>query len=172
MSQRRTVMSDVTLTQTDQYLTFTLDQEIFALDIGTVREVLELTDITRIPRMPDHMRGVINLRGHAVPVVDMRKKFNLSSIDDTVDTCIIITEVETSQGRVIMGGLVDAVREVLELPPDTLEAPPSMGTSVKQEYIRAMGRQAEDFVIILDGAQVFTAEELEAGELEADDKAA
>ncbi len=144
----------------NQFLTFTLGKEIFALDIGTVREVLELTPITRIPRTPEFMRGVINLRGHAVPVVDMRLKLGMSKGEDTVDTCIIIVELNYDDEQTVMGALVDSVREVFEIPPMSIETAPRMGAAVKAEYIRGMSRQDENFVIILDISKVFSAEEL------------
>ncbi len=159
-------MAEVDQTDLNQFLTFTLGKEIFALDIGTVREVLELPVITRIPRTPDFMRGVINLRGHAVPVVDMRMKFGMTQVEDTVDTCIIIVEIQDGGEVTVMGALVDSVREVFEMPPEAVEPAPKMGAAIKADYIRGMGRQGEEFVIILDIAKVFSAEELAlAGQL-------
>ena len=153
-------MAEKNATDTGQYLNFTLGKEVFALDIASVREVLELTSITKIPRTPDFMCGVINLRGHAVPVMDMRLKFGMPKTPATVDTCIIIVEVDFEGERVIMGGLVDSVREVFDLPPEHIEAAPRMGTSINTDYIKGIGKQAETFVIILDIAKVFSAEEL------------
>lgn len=155
-------MAGQTMNETNQYLTFTLGKEIFALDITTVREVLELTHVTRIPRTPDYMRGVINLRGHAVPVVGMRRKLNMKEIEDTINTCIIIVEVDFEGERTVLGALVDSVREVFEMTSDSIEAPPKMGAAVKSEYIQGMGRQDDDFIIILDIARIFSAEELAA----------
>lgn len=153
-------MSDEALKDINQFLTFTLGKEIFALDIGTVREVLELTSITKIPRTPDFMRGVINLRGHAVPVVDMRLKLGMSKGEDTVDTCIIIVEIEFDGEFTVMGALVDSVREVFEMMPDTIEPAPKMGAAINAEYIKGMGRQNEQFIIIIDINKIFSAEEL------------
>lgn len=153
-------MSELTVSEINQYLTFTLDREIFALDIGTIREVLEMTNITRIPRTPEYMCGVINLRGHAVPVVDMRQKLNMSRGERTVETCIIIVEVEFDGERTVMGALVDSVREVTEMPPESIEPAPKMGAVVDTKYIRGMGRQGESFVIILDINKIFSSEEL------------
>lgn len=153
-------MSDETLKDINQFLTFTLGKEIFALDIGTVREVLELTSITKIPRTPQFMRGVINLRGHAVPVVDMRMKLGMSQGEDTVDTCIIIVEIEFEGEFTIMGALVDSVREVFEMTPDTIEPAPKMGAAINAEYIKGMGRQNDVFIIIIDISKIFSAEEL------------
>lgn len=121
---------------------------------------MELTSITKIPKTPVFMRGVINLRGHAVPVVDMRQKLGMSKGQDTVDTCIIIVEIDFDGEQTIMGALVDSVREVFEMSPDSIEAAPRMGAAVKSDYIRGMGRQDEQFIIILDISKVFSAEEL------------
>lgn len=153
-------MTDEALKDINQFLTFTLGKEIFALDIGTVREVLELTSITKIPRTPEFMRGVINLRGHAVPVVDMRLKLGMSQGEDTVDTCIIIVEIEFEGEFTVMGALVDSVREVFEMMPDTIEPAPKMGAAINAEYIKGMGRQNEQFIIIIDINKIFSAEEL------------
>jgi purine-binding chemotaxis protein CheW len=153
-------MSEDALKDINQFLTFTLGKEIFALDIGTVREVLELTSITKIPRTPEFMRGVINLRGHAVPVVDMRLKLGMSKSEDTVDTCIIIVEIEFDGEFTVMGALVDSVREVFEMMPESIEAAPKMGAAINAEYIKGMGRQNEQFIIIIDINKIFSAEEL------------
>jgi purine-binding chemotaxis protein CheW len=106
------------------------------------------------------MRGVINLRGHAVPVVDMRLKLGMSKGEDTVDTCIIIVEIEYEGEFTIMGALVDSVREVFEMTPDTIEPAPKMGAAINAEYIKGMGRQNEQFIIIIDINKIFSAEEL------------
>ncbi len=153
-------MADDKSNDTSQYLNFTLGKEVFALDISSVREVLELPSITKIPRTPDFMCGVINLRGHAVPVMDMRLKFGMPTTEATVDTCIIIVEVDFEGESVIMGGKVDAVREVFDLTKDHIEDAPRMGTSVNTDYIKGIGKQDDTFVIILDIGKVFSAEEL------------
>jgi len=153
-------MTDEALKDINQFLTFTLGKEIFALDIETVREVLELTSITKIPRTPKFMRGVINLRGHAVPVVDMRLKLGMSQGEDTVDTCIIIVEIEFDGEFTVMGALVDSVREVFEMTPDSIEPAPKMGAAINAEYIKGMGRQNGQFIIIIDINKIFSAEEL------------
>lgn len=153
-------MSQNTTQEMHQHLTFGLAKEVFALDIANVREVLELTPITRIPRTPDFMRGVINLRGHAVPVMDLRRKFGMPAAETTVDTCIIIVEVRYEGEEIIMGGLVDSVREVFEIAPESIETAPRMGTSISTDYIKGIGKQDEEFIIILDIARVFSSAEL------------
>lgn len=155
-------MSDTSNLSQSQYLTFSLGKEIFALDIVKVREVLELTTVSEIPRTPEYMKGVINLRGHAVPVVDMRLKLGMSQIEHTVDTCIIILEVNYDGDLLVMGALVDSVREVFEMLAEDIEPAPKMGASVKAEYIRGMGRQGDNFIIIVDVDSIFSEEELKA----------
>ena len=153
-------MTDNITNDSNQFLTFTLGKEIFAVDISTVREVLELTAITRIPRTPQFMRGVINLRGNAVPVLDMRQKLGMKALQDTVDTCIIIVEIDFDGDTVVMGALVDSVREVFEIEPGSIEPAPRMGASVNVDYIKGMGRQNEEFIIIMDIGKIFSVEEL------------
>ena len=145
---------------TSQYLTFMLDEEIYAIDIQQVREVLDYTDITRVPRMPDFMRGVINLRGSVVPVVDMRLKFDLSLTEKTQDTCIIIIEINIDGETCLLGALADSVSEVLVLEPEQIEPAPKFGMRLKTEFIRGMGKKKDQFIIILDIDKVFSADEL------------
>lgn len=155
-------MIENTDTSQGQFLTFTLGKEIFALDIAKVREVLELTTVSEIPRTPEYMKGVINLRGHAVPVVDMRLKLGMSQITHTVDTCIIILEIAFDGEIIVMGALVDSVREVFEMSDSDIEPAPKMGASIEASYIRGMGRQGAQFIIIVDVNSIFSEEEMAA----------
>jgi purine-binding chemotaxis protein CheW len=145
---------------TSQYLTFKLDQELFAVDIGKVREVLEVTTMTRIPRTPDFMRGVINLRGNVVPVVDMRLKLGLPMTANTVDTCVVISEVAVDGERTILGALVDSVQEVIDLDASHVAPPPHMGSRIDASVILGMGKRDDQLIMILDLDRAFTAEEL------------
>jgi purine-binding chemotaxis protein CheW len=153
-------MSVAEIIETTQYLTFKLDEEIFALDIAKVREVLDYTTVTKVPRTPEFMRGVINLRGSVVPVVDMRLKFGMTKTDKTVNTCIIIVEITLAGETVVLGALADAVHEVIELEPGQIEPAPKIGTRLKTDFIRGMGKRGEHFIIILDIDRVFSADEL------------
>jgi purine-binding chemotaxis protein CheW len=146
--------------QTTQYLTFKLDNEMFALDISKVREVLDFTSITRVPRMPEFMRGVIDLRGSVVPVIDLRLTFSMSQTERTVNTCVIIVEVTVDNETAVLGALADSVQEVLDLGPDHIEPAPKIGTRLNTEFIKSMGRQNDKFVIILDIDKVLTSDEL------------
>ncbi len=143
-----------------QYLTFRLGDEVFALDIAQVREVLDYTSITRVPRTPDFMRGVINLRGSVVPVVDMRLKFGMPKTERTINTCIIIVEIKAGDESVLLGALADSVQEVIELGPGDIEPAPRIGTGLKVDFIKGMGKRDDKFLIILDVDRVFSEEEL------------
>ncbi len=143
-----------------QFLTFMLGKEVFALNIETVREVLEVTPLTEIPRTPSYMGGVINLRGRAIPVMEMRTKLGLPKIEQTVDTCVIIIEVPYDGDVVVMGILVDSVREVFEMHQNDIEPAPKMGAGIDSDYINGMGRQGDIFVIIIDTAKVFSKDEM------------
>jgi purine-binding chemotaxis protein CheW len=146
--------------ETTTYLTFVLGTESFGVDVRNVREVLDFTSITRVPRMPEFMRGVINLRGSVVPVIDMRLKFGMEKAEDTVDTCVIVTEISLDGETTVVGALADAVKEVFDLETGQIEPPPRIGTSLNTEFIRGMGKHDEEFIIILDIDRVFSAEEL------------
>ena len=150
-----------TMAGTNQYLTFTLGDEDFALDIGKVREVLDYTTITKVPRMPEFLCGVINLRGNVVPVVDLRYKLGMGAIKQTVDTCIVIVEIMIDDEITHMGALADSVKEVIALDPNQISPPPKLGVKINNEFIRGMGKQEEKFLIILDIDRVLTADELD-----------
>lgn len=153
-------MSTAGTMETTQYLTFELDNEVFALDIGQVREVLDFTTLTRVPRTPEFMRGVINLRGSVVPVVDLRLKFGMSRTEKTVNTCVIIVEVTLDGETTILGALADSVQEVLDLGPDHIEPAPKIGTRLNTEFIKGMGKRDNKFIIILDIDKVFSISEI------------
>jgi len=143
-----------------QYLTFKLDEEVFALDVAKVREILEESSITKVPQTPDFMRGVINLRGSVVPVIDMRLKFGMSRTEKTVNTCIIVVEVQLEDEVIVLGALADSVQEVIEMEPSQIEAAPHIGSRLNTDFIRGMGKQDSNFVIILDIDKVFNSDEL------------
>ena len=145
-----------------QYLTFKLDDEVFALGIDKVREVLDYTSVTKVPQTPDFMRGVINLRGSVVPVVDMRLKFGMAKTEKTVNTCIIIVEINLEGETAVLGALADSVQEVLDLEPHQIEPAPKIGTKLRTDFIRGMGKRDEQFIIILDIDKVFSGAELAA----------
>ena len=154
-------MASATISDTRQYLTFKLGEEVFALEVANVREILEFIPITKVPRTPDFMTGVINLRGSVVPVTDMRLKFGMSETEKTVNTCIIVVEVNIDGEKALLGALVDSVQEVFELEAQQIEPPPRLGLGMKTEFIEGMGKRDNRFVIILDIDKVFSMEELD-----------
>jgi purine-binding chemotaxis protein CheW len=144
----------------NQYLTFTLDGERYAINVGKVREVLEYTKITKIPRSAPYMRGLINLRGSGVPVVDLRARFGLESVEPDSRTSIIVVEVRVaSRDTLVLGALADSVQEVIELEPGQIEAAPRFGTRLATEFIQGMGKQDDSFIVILDIDKIFSSEE-------------
>jgi len=153
-------MSVDAIKETAQYITFKLGDELFAINVSQVREVLDLSLITKVPTAPDFMRGVVNVRGNAIPVVDLRLKFGLPKAPDTVQTRIVVLELELDGEAVVLGGLADSVHEVIELEPSQINEPPRIGMRWRTELIQGMGKRGDQFIIILDIARVFTLHDL------------
>jgi purine-binding chemotaxis protein CheW len=153
-------MSVNEITETRQYLTFKLGNEVFGIDVAKVREVLDVTTITEIPRTPDFMSGVINLRGSVVPVVDLRLCFQMSKTERTRNTCIVVVEVLLDGEATVIGALADSVEEVIDLEPDQIQPAPRIGTQIRTDFIKGMGKREAQFIMILDIDRVFSAEEL------------
>ncbi len=153
-------MSVNEIKDTTQFLTFTLGDDVFAIDVIMSREILDVCDVTRVPQTPDYMLGVINLRGSVVPVINMRLKFGMEPVEQSRESCIVVVEVEVDGETVVVGALVDSVREVLDLEPSQIEPPPRLGTRLKTEFIKGMGSLDDRFVIILDMNRIFSTEEL------------
>jgi purine-binding chemotaxis protein CheW len=152
-------MAEAGIMETTQYLSFKLGDEVFALDISKVREVLDFTTVTKVPRTPEFMRGVINLRGSVVPVVDLRLKFGMEKTGKTVNTCLIIVEVTVDEETAVLGALADSVQEVMDLEHGHVDPAPRIGTRLNTEFIKGIGRHNERFVIILDIDKVFSSGE-------------
>jgi len=148
------------INETAQYITFKLGNELFAIDVAQVREVLELPQITKVPTAPDYMRGVVNVRGKAIPVVDLRLKFGLPSAGDTINSRIVVLELELDGETTVVGGIADSVHEVIELEPGQVTPPPSIAMRWRTELIRGMGRRGEEFIIILDITRVFASNDV------------
>ncbi|MEW6710552.1 MAG: chemotaxis protein CheW [Candidatus Riflebacteria bacterium] len=144
----------------NQYLAFKLGEEVYAVEVGKVREILDFPPITKVPRTPDFMRGVINLRGSVVPVVDMRLKFGMSRTEKSVNTCIIVVEAMVENEITTIGALADSVQEVFELSNANIEPPPKIGTRLKVEFLKGMGKIGESFLMILDIDKVFSSSEI------------
>lgn len=153
-------MATSALGRTNQYLTFKLGPEVYALDVASARQIVEFTLITQIPGTPPWVRGVINLRGTVVPVLDLKMKFDLGTTERTVNTCVIIVEFTVDDEVFVVGMLTDSVQEVFELDAGQIEPPPKFGTRVSTEYVRGMGRRDDNLFIILDPQRIFAAGEL------------
>ncbi len=154
------MISKETITITHPYLSFRLGEELFAVNVAKVLEILEVTKITKVPKSPDYMRGVINLRGSVLPVIDTRVKFDMSLITDTVNTCIMVLNIQMDNDTLVLGALVDAVQEVLEIGAEQIKAAPSIGSKYKSEFIEGMVKINEQFIMILDMDKVFSSNEL------------
>ena len=153
-------MSKETDNSMHSYLSFKLDRETFGVNVSKVIEILEVPHITKIPKSPAFMRGVINLRGTVLPVLDARLKFGLQAIPDTVNTCIVVFNIQMAGEPVMVGALVDAVQEVFEMDQSSLMPPPSIGGKFKNDFIRGMVRNEDDFVMILEVDKIFATEDI------------
>lgn len=153
-------MSSPTGAVAAQYLSFALGNEVFAMDIRTVREIIQHGSITPVPLMPDFVRGIINLRGAVVPVIDLNARFNRPAARIGKKSCIIIFDASRQGERAELGLLVDAVSEVVEIPADQIEPVPDFGTSVRREFIRGIGKLHGRFVVLLEPDQAFDIEEM------------
>ena len=140
----------------NSYLSFRLGHESFAVRVSKVIEILEVPHITKVPKSPAFMRGVINLRGTVLPVVDARLKFGMKEISDSINTCIIVFNILFEKEEMMVGALVDAVEEVFELNEEKLMPPPSIGGKYKTEFIKGMARKEDEFIMVLDVDKIFS----------------
>ena len=161
-----------------QYLTFFLADEEYAVNIHEVKEIIEYTTVTKVPKVPQWIRGVINLRGNVVPVVDLAVRFGLHDRPVTKTTCIVIVEVKQDSERTVMGVIADAVNQVIDLAPKDIEVPPAFGTGVRLEYLFGMGKLGKKFVLILtidtvlSNVELLTISEMQAASVDAQNAAA
>jgi purine-binding chemotaxis protein CheW len=143
-----------------QYLTFKLGEEVFAVDIARVREVLDFTEVTKIPLTPAYLRGVINLRGSVVPVADLRLKLGMTRTERSANTCVIIAEIDVDGETTLLGALADSVQEVLALDANEIRPAPRIGTRLNTDCIRGLGNRDDRSIIVLEIDKVFSAGEL------------
>lgn len=149
--------------QTNKFLTFMLDDEYYGIPILKVKEIIGMMTITQVPRMPEFMKGVINLRGKIIPVMDLRIKFGMDKMSYHDRTCIIVVEMETGTDRKLTGVVVDSVSEVMDISPENIEPPPAYnGASVDQEFLTGLGKVKERVVMLLDTDKILTATEIKA----------
>ena len=144
-----------------KYLTFTIDDETYGIGILKVKEIIGMMPVTSVPRTPDFVKGVINLRGKVIPVTDLRLKFGMESVDYTDRTCIIVVEIELDGSTILIGIVVDAVSEVLNIKEEEIEKTPDFGTSLDTEYILGMAKMEGGVKILLDIDRVLSTREVE-----------
>jgi purine-binding chemotaxis protein CheW len=157
-----TAVAAAAAAQTGQYLTFVLGAETFAIGIMAIKEIIEYSSLTEVPMMPAYVRGVINLRGAVVPVLDLPVRFGKAASAVTKRTCIVIIEVALGSERHVLGLVVDAVNAVLDIPASQVEPPPAFGASIRTEFIRGMAKVDSKFVILLDVDHALAADEVQA----------
>ncbi|MBN1182143.1 MAG: chemotaxis protein CheW [Bacteroidales bacterium] len=153
-------METTTKTKINSYLSFKLGDEVFAANVSKVLNILEMTKITKVPQAPDYMKGVINLRGTVLPLVDTRKKFGMPETEFTTNTCILVLDVNLEGDSVMVGALVDSVKEVLEIDDKSVQPPPSIGSKYKSEFIEGVVDINDEFVMILNMDLIFSTHEL------------
>lgn len=156
--KEETVQKQILSEHTSKYLTFVLGEEEYGLEILKVREIIGIMEITSVPQTPEFIKGVINLRGKVIPVVDLRRKFGMETAEYTEETCIIVVDIAESS----MGILVDTVSEVLDIPQESIEPPPSFGSSINTEFILGMGKIKGKVKILLDINKVLSTKDLTA----------
>lgn len=147
------------ITTTAHYITLQLGNELFAIDVVQVREILELAQVTKVPTAPSYMRGVVNVRGRAIPVVDLRAKLGLPPTTDTLMSRVVVMEIEMDGEVCVVGGIADSVHEVIEIEPAQISEPPELAARWRTELIRGMSRRGEQFLIMLDMAAVFSVDD-------------
>jgi len=147
---------DVQDDKAGKYLTFTLGGEIYGLEILKVQEIIGMMNVTHVPRTPEFIRGIVNLRGKVIPVIDLRTKFGLEAQEDTEKTVIIVVQVLLENQQVTMGTIVDEVFEVMDIGTEQIEPPPQLGTGVDTDFILGMGKVADKVVMLLDVNKVLT----------------
>lgn len=145
----------------NSYLSFKLGDETFAANVSKVLNILEMTKITKVPQAPSYMKGVINLRGTVLPVVDTRIKFGLSATEQTTNTCILVLDITVETENLHIGALVDSVQEVLEIEPHQILSAPNIGNRFRSQFIMGMYKLVDDeFIMLLDMDKVFNSEDL------------
>jgi len=170
-SKNGTLMNDIALNastasylasqgQVGQFLTFLVNQENFAISILDVKEIIEISNVTRVPMTPNYIHGVINLRGNVVPVIDLSARLGHDRTEISKRSCIILVEIELADSSQLIGMLVDEVKEILEIPSENIQAAPDFGTDIRTDFIQAMGRVDDDFIILLAINRVLSIEEL------------
>lgn len=144
----------------NSYLTFELNKESFAVNVARVKEILEVPRITKIPKSPGYLKGVINLRGNVLPVIDTRVKFAMASTENTINTCIVVMEIDIEDEQIVIGALVDSVKEVVEFSENEIKPSPAIGTQYNAEFIEGIVKLNNEFSMILNIGKVFSVNDI------------
>ena len=160
LGEKKALATEAEATEEKQFLTFMLGGEMFAIEIQNIKEIIEYGQLTTVPMMPEVVRGVINLRGRVVPVIDLSVRFGRQATETTKRTCNVIIEVQAEGQTIDIGIVVDAVSEVLEIPASEIEPPPSFGAKIRADFISGMGKVNGEFVIVLGLDKVLSVEEM------------
>jgi len=153
-------MKNDSLIKINSYLSFKLGDDEFAAHVSKVLNILEMTKITQVPKSPEYMKGVINLRGAVLPIIDTRIKFGMTPTQFTQDTCIVVMEIIMEKDTIQLGALVDSVLSVVEIEDSQIQPPPSLGSKYKSEFILGVAKVDEQFILLLDMDKVFSTDEL------------
>ncbi|MBN1596954.1 MAG: chemotaxis protein CheW [Bacteroidales bacterium] len=153
-------MSTKTKNQINSFLSFRIGSEVFAANVRNVLNILEMTKITKVPKASSYMKGVINLRGNVLPIIDSRLKFGLEETEYTTNTCIIVLELHIGNDPITVGAIVDSVNEVLEIDDDNILPPPGIGTNFRSDFLKGMAKKDEGFIMLLDVEKVFATDEV------------
>jgi len=154
------IMPDNETMESGYFFTFRLGDEVFAIDIRKVKEVVEILKITHVPQSPDYKLGVINLRGSIVPIIDMHRKFELNTFTKTIDSAIVIVETNINDETITIGTIVDQVEEVIRLQPSNIDEALKIGSRLKTNFISGIGKKDDNFIIVLNVENIFSQEEL------------
>lgn len=152
--------------ETNSYLSFNLGDELYAANVAEVISILEMQHITKVPKAPNYLKGVINLRGNVLPVIDTRIKFEMEDTEITKNTCILVLEVTIENEKIYIGALVDFVKEVLEISENQILPPPNIGSKFKSEFIYGVYKNNEDFIMLVDLEKLFSIESLDELKIE------
>lgn len=160
MTEHETLQAEDTSVSCDQFLTFTLGDEDYGLEILSIKEIIEYVELTKIPLMPDFIRGVLNLRGLVVPIIDLLARFGNKPANITSRSCFVIVELDSDEGAIEIGMLVDEVNDVVEISVDNIESAPSFGNQIRSDFIFGMGKIEGDFIVLLQIDKVLSIDEL------------
>lgn len=153
---------EINTDSTKSFLSFKLGEENFAIEVMKIMEILEVSKITKVPHAPDFLKGVVNLRGGVLPLIDGRIKFGMSAIEFTVETCILVLNINIKDEKLVVGALVDSVSEVFEIETSRIQPSPTIGARYRADFIQGMIKEEDRFMMLLDIDKVFSTEEIEA----------